>query len=247
MHHLIDFLAFGDALGRTRSIQDSMALFLAAIQTLGYSTYDYAFGTAKVPNPKSALDLDFQFMDANTDWEHRYLTCGYLAVDRMTPVSLATVTPHLYGDTLWTPATGGALQVQMEDDLHQKGIFSGLSIPMHMAGNRFGIMNLGSSLPVEEFARLDAQTRPVVTLIAHILHDHVVRNFWPQTRTELTVRERECLQWAAQGKTAWETGEILGIAERTVKKHIGSAMVKLSATTRTQAVAKAAARGLIVP
>jgi DNA-binding CsgD family transcriptional regulator len=137
--------------------------------------------------------------------------------------------------------------MQMEDDIRQKRIFSGLSIPMHLAGSRFAIMNLGSSLSVEEFARLDAQTRPFATLIAHILHDHVVRNFWPQTRTDLTARERECLQWAAQGKTAWETGEILGIAERTVKKHIASAMLKLHATTRTQAVAQATARGLIVP
>jgi LuxR family quorum sensing-dependent transcriptional regulator len=64
-------------------------------------------------------------------------------------------------------------------------------------------------------------------------------------KVELTERERACLQWAAQGKTGWEIATILGITERTVKKHLGTAMRKLSAATRTEAVAQAIAKGLL--
>jgi len=39
----------------------------------------------------------------------------------------------------------------------------------------------------------------------------------PGVPIPLTPREREVLSWAAQGKSAWETGEILGIAKRTVE------------------------------
>jgi LuxR family quorum sensing-dependent transcriptional regulator len=55
----------------------------------------------------------------------------------------------------------------------------------------------------------------------------------------LTPREREVLSWAAQGKSAWETGEILGIAKRTVDEHVQSASRKLNAANRTQAVVAA--------
>jgi DNA-binding CsgD family transcriptional regulator len=53
----------------------------------------------------------------------------------------------------------------------------------------------------------------------------------------LTPREREVLAWAAQGKSAWEIGEILHITKRTVDEHALTAARKLGATNRTQAVA----------
>nr|WP_246529271.1 helix-turn-helix transcriptional regulator [Microvirga zambiensis] len=55
----------------------------------------------------------------------------------------------------------------------------------------------------------------------------------------LTPREREALIWAAAGKSAADTGEILGITERTVTAHIASACQKLDAVNKTQAVARA--------
>ncbi|WP_375412591.1 LuxR family transcriptional regulator [uncultured Bradyrhizobium sp.] len=63
----------------------------------------------------------------------------------------------------------------------------------------------------------------------------------------LTEREREVLRWTAAGKTAWDTGSILKIAEDTVNKHIASAMRKLDAHTRAQVVAESIRRGEIIP
>lgn len=61
----------------------------------------------------------------------------------------------------------------------------------------------------------------------------------------LTQREREVLQWTAAGKSAWEIGEILGIAKRTVDEHAQTAGRKLNAVNRTQAVAIALRDGFI--
>jgi LuxR family quorum sensing-dependent transcriptional regulator len=63
----------------------------------------------------------------------------------------------------------------------------------------------------------------------------------------LTEREREVLSWTAAGKTAWDTGGILNIAEDTVNKHIASAMRKLNVYSRAQAVAESIRRGEIIP
>ncbi|MGX9181982.1 helix-turn-helix domain-containing protein [Mesorhizobium sp. BHbdii] len=55
----------------------------------------------------------------------------------------------------------------------------------------------------------------------------------------LSPRERECLEWVSEGKTAWECAMILGLSEHTVRCYLESARYKLQATGNTHAVAKA--------
>ncbi|KXF75851.1 hypothetical protein ATN84_18005 [Paramesorhizobium deserti] len=64
-------------------------------------------------------------------------------------------------------------------------------------------------------------------------------------RSPLTSREKEVLRWAAVGKTANDVAEILNITERTVTAHTVSAMDKLGAANKTQAVARAMQHQLI--
>jgi DNA-binding CsgD family transcriptional regulator len=61
----------------------------------------------------------------------------------------------------------------------------------------------------------------------------------------LSAREVQVLQWAAEGKSEWEIGVILGLSEHTAEKFIRSARVKLRAVNRTHAVARAIKLGLI--
>lgn len=61
----------------------------------------------------------------------------------------------------------------------------------------------------------------------------------------LTRREREVLLWTAQGKTAEETGRILGITGRGVEFHAHNAARKLGAPNKHAAVARAVNLGLL--
>jgi LuxR family quorum sensing-dependent transcriptional regulator len=61
----------------------------------------------------------------------------------------------------------------------------------------------------------------------------------------LTAREAEVLHWVARGKSAWEIGEILNIAKRTVDEHVQTAVRKLGAVNRTHAVAMAVRDAII--
>ncbi len=61
----------------------------------------------------------------------------------------------------------------------------------------------------------------------------------------LTPRELECLRWTMEGKTAWELGRILGIAEQTAVRHLFNASTKLECVNKHQAVLKALRLGLI--
>jgi len=61
----------------------------------------------------------------------------------------------------------------------------------------------------------------------------------------LTPRESEVLRQVAAGQTNKSIALKLGISEHTVKFHLGSAMTKLGAASRAEAVAVAIRRGLI--
>lgn len=65
------------------------------------------------------------------------------------------------------------------------------------------------------------------------------------SRAELTSREVEVLKLVAKGKTNKEIGGALGIAEMTVKFHVGHILVKLAASDRTQATTTALQRGIL--
>jgi len=61
----------------------------------------------------------------------------------------------------------------------------------------------------------------------------------------LTRRQRECLQYIADGHTARSIGYRLGISERMVRSHLEGARLRLGAGSTTQAVYLAAKAGLI--
>jgi hypothetical protein len=47
------------------------------------------------------------------------------------------------------------------------------------------------------------------------------------------------LMWAARGKSAWETAQIVGRSESTVIKHLASAQAKLGCANKTHTIAVA--------
>jgi DNA-binding NarL/FixJ family response regulator len=65
------------------------------------------------------------------------------------------------------------------------------------------------------------------------------------TRAELTAREIEVLKLMSKGRSNKEIGSALGIAEVTVKLHVGHLLTKLNANDRTQAATTALQRGIL--
>jgi two-component system NarL family response regulator len=63
---------------------------------------------------------------------------------------------------------------------------------------------------------------------------------------ELSERELQVLQYMANGRSNKEIGQVLYISENTVKAHVKSILAKLDAMGRTEAIAIAIKRGLIV-
>lgn len=62
---------------------------------------------------------------------------------------------------------------------------------------------------------------------------------------QLTPRERDVLGWLVEGKTNWEIAQIGGRSEHTVRHQVARLLVKLNASNRAQAVARALALRLL--
>jgi len=93
-------------------------------------------------------------------------------------------------------------------------------------------------------ARCIEQNRHVLQLMAMYFHAHARRRLSINRVIDgvaLSPRELECLEWAAQGKSAWEIGRLLNISRRTAAFHLDNAKTKFGVRTIWQAVAKLAA------
>ncbi len=111
----------------------------------------------------------------------------------------------------------------------------GLIVPLHGPGGFVaGVALAGAKV------ELSAENQPRLHLLSLYAFDRIHQLATKhEAKPKLTAREREVLAWSAQGKSAWEIGEILGLSKRTVDEHAKTAMRKLGATNRTQAVAMA--------
>jgi LuxR family quorum sensing-dependent transcriptional regulator len=122
------------------------------------------------------------------------------------------------------------------------GLSQGFFVPTPSPAGTLG--NVWMAGPAPE---LTTRSRPALHFMALYAFDRIYRLMGPKQdrQTPLTAREREVLTWTAAGKSAWEIGEILGIAKRTVDEHAQTAVRKLGAANRVQAVVFAIRDGLI--
>jgi DNA-binding CsgD family transcriptional regulator len=64
------------------------------------------------------------------------------------------------------------------------------------------------------------------------------KNLITKNKSDITTRELECIQWAADGKTSWEISQILSISQRTVDFHLANCISKSNSANRQQAIVK---------
>ncbi|MES2098892.1 MAG: autoinducer binding domain-containing protein [Pseudomonadota bacterium] len=129
------------------------------------------------------------------------------------------------------------------------GISNGVALALHLPEGRHFFIGVERDRPVP--ANPGELTRIVADLQLFAVHaqDAAVRILLPSPSDpdlpSLTPRELEALRWTMEGKTAWEVGDLLGIAERTAALHINNATHKLGCVNKHQAVLKALRMGLL--
>lgn len=181
-----------------------------------------------------------------TEWVQHYLEQGYATVDVVPLESRRSALPFHWRTALARPEYGNKAQ-QVFDESAAFGIHDGYSVPIHGAQ---GIALISMAVDDPSLFTPSARGRLyVLQLMGLHFHLSCERSLAdaPAPLVHLTAREREVLSWAGKGKTSWEIGQILHLAERTVTYHVENAKAKLGASSRGHAIVKAVTLGLICP
>ncbi len=233
-----------ESLSGTPSLDELHAACRAIARQLGYEHFLYGVRIHLSPT----RPYQFIFSGYPRSWREHYDAQGYAQCDPTVEHCARGVVPLIWNPQLFS----GGKQAQLAEEARSHGLVSGSSLPVHGRAGEIGMLSLASdrtpgAARKDILAHLgDAQ------LFACYLHEAVRRlaltaDGIPLARPGLTPREKECLLWAAEGKTSWEIGQILHVSERTIVFHLANAANKMGVNNRRQAVARALSLGLISP
>jgi DNA-binding CsgD family transcriptional regulator len=118
----------------------------------------------------------------------------------------------------------------------------GISFPIKDVGTGHAMFSVNFECGDDDWQEARGELVNTFHLFAHYFHLRV-KDLMNLTRTaervHLSPREIDVLHWAAEGKTAWETAKLLGLSHSAARLYMSNAMMKLKATSKTQAVAVA--------
>ncbi|MBX3620985.1 MAG: autoinducer binding domain-containing protein [Rhizobacter sp.] len=128
------------------------------------------------------------------------------------------------------------------------GYRCGIAAVMHLPAGMHVMVGIDRDKPLPKDAA--EVSRMVASLQLFTVHaEEAARRLLAQRPADdvlpLSDRELEALRWTFAGKTAWEVGRIMGIAENTVIRHTQSAAQKLGCRGKHHAAMKALRLGLI--
>jgi len=238
MTHARDALDLIEALGRTSTIDGVMDEMRSVLARFGFEFFCFC----SLPQPRQELDDVALALRVPAEWIRIYGE-QYLHVDPALRHLRGTSFPFEWKDAPYDPDTEPRA-VEMVQRVAEFGLSEGIVVPIHGAtGCEGGVWMGGRHLD------LSARARAMLHLVGLYAFDHVrhLRQADAPAARKLSERELEILTWIAEGKTAWEIGEILGISSRTVNTHAQVAFQKLGAVNRTQAIAIALRKRLIAP
>lgn len=226
-----------NALDRADSANETFAAVAEGARAMGFEWCAYGSEHAV---PFTRTDC-FQISNYAESWQARYAEASYLLVDPTVIRAKQSIEPMVWNERDLRNAA------QFWDEARSFGLCHGWAQSCFDARGSVGLLSLARSHePIT-----DAERRlkdPELRWLANVAHGAMSRYVvhTAQARTpRLTRREVEVLRWTADGKSARQTAQILGIKKCTVDLHVARSCIKLCASSRSAAVAKAVAMGLL--
>jgi LuxR family transcriptional regulator, quorum-sensing system regulator BjaR1 len=232
-------------LDRARTVEEISAQLVRHLSQIGAEHVIAGAFPADEPNRRRQLSHSI-FGNYPREWVERYLARHYILKDPVILRAKMNADPFFFDWSELAPFTDADAEVRrIAAEAREFHLVQGFSGAMQTLDGQI----IGFTFAGRHFES-DPDRRGVLTLIASYAIGRAIalHQESPEQAKEirLSAREREALQWAAEGKNDWEIGEIMKISEHGADKHMRSARLKLGAINRTQAVAEAIRRGFIV-
>ena len=173
-------------------------------------------------------------------WSEHYFAQGYQDVDPVVAFARSG-----RSTMQWTREAARQFRLHAQkrlfDDADEFGIRHGISVAITGGFNRFAVFTFAVDEVNSTHGRMVAEATDIVQLMGLTFHAHadakLVLSSARNRALPVTQRERECLAWAARGKSMEATALIMGVTPRVVKFHLDNARANLGAQTLPQVVA----------
>lgn len=211
---------------------------------LGVSNISYV----RVASNKST-DSNFLTAGETTftkEWMRRYFARQYFLID---PVIHFGGTASKYFDWEDLDRENHAIKEFFADAARHKVGDNGLSIPIRNRQNAHAIVSFTSDMPRPDWEVFKDRNMVKLHHMSALIDAAAMTGLKLEDvlSVKLSLREEQCLIWAARGKTYEEIGEITNLSFYSVRSHLDMARLKLHGANLTHAVALALAHGVLPP
>ena len=231
---------YREVFGGVRSLDELEQRLKSVSKSLGFRRYAYW-----MTHPPEGWENGV-FNTYPAGWKARYAEMDYKNLDPTLAEAARTNLP-LRWDHLRSANTQSKPLRRFFEEANDFGISAGITLPIH--GPSAGMATLNFSDPVSaDVCEVVWQERySDLIVIGNFLHSQVLELAGDVANHDihLTQRERQVLLWTAEGKTAWEIGQILTISDQTVLFHLKNVMRKFGVYSKHHAVVLALRKGLI--
>jgi DNA-binding CsgD family transcriptional regulator len=226
-----------NALNAANDPGEAFTVFAKAMKGYGYNQVAYGFLT---DHPSLGLGrVHGHATSFPEEWMDYYTKNDMLDVDPVPNYMLRSALPAFWGGVT-ANAAGDPLQLMR--DAVDVGLVDGAMVPLHAVGGEVAYVTVALDKVHPEQTYENLAAIQMLSTFFHEKYKSFLRNIDP---VELTDREVQVLQWAAEGKTDEEISDILCISAHTVRYHWRKIFDKLQACGRTYAIVKAIRMQLI--
>lgn len=243
-------LALLNRIAAASSIDDAWAIATGYFASLGFRRVNYGFTRFRhlktIGDPEDALFLS----TCDADYVKRYFQGGFYA---KTPVFRWA--ERSSGACTWTwvkeAFEAGRLSSEEAEAVRQNavmGVTAGISVSFPEVSSRSkGALGLIADAGLDHAGvdALFAARRDEILAVANMLHLTIVHLPQLSRHRALSPRQREALEWVADGKTTQDVALLMGVSPAMVEKHLRLAREALAVETTAQAVAKGALLNMI--
>lgn len=225
-------------------------LAVQAFVPLGFSRLNYGLTRFRFENsigdPEDALYLS----TANAAYMNEYFNGGHFA---RTPVFRWVMTHTGACTWRWVDEdrAAGRLSPSELDALAvnaRMGVKAGIAISFPETCNRIkGAIGLiaDQGMTHDDVDEIWAAHGDEIKAVAHMMHLKITSLPLRSAKRSLTKRQREALEWVADGKTTQDIAILMGVSAAMIEKHLRLARDGLNVETTAQAVAKATLLNMI--
>ena len=245
-----DVLALLGRIATASSVHAIWDLAVSHLQPLGFSRLNYGFTKFRYDRSIGDPDDVLFLTTGSAEYAQRYFRGGLYA---RTPV-YRWVTKNV-GHCTWRwvqdAYNAGTLAPDEMDaiKLNQSiGVVAGISISFPETSSRSkGALGMIADVGLshDDVDRIWAAHGEEIMAVANMMHLKISQLPMPTRRRPLTLRQREALEWVADGKTAQDIAILMGVSPAMIEKHLRLARDALDVETTAQAVAKGAMLNMI--